>query len=72
MTAKLETVRSRLRKHKAKQEEMDMSATIDSGSNGTKVVFFSLKLFPHLPDFLFYKPLLESITIENSLKEKNQ
>ena len=48
-----------------------MSAMIDSGSNGTKVFFFSFKLFLHLPDFLFYKPLLESITIENSWKEKN-
>ena len=48
-----------------------MSATIDSGSNGTKVVFFSFKLFLHLTGFLFYKTLIESITIENSLKEKN-
>ena len=48
-----------------------MSATIDSGSNGTKVFFFSFKLSLHLPDFLLYKPLLESITIENSWKEKN-
>ena len=65
---------SRLRKNKAKQEEIDTSAMIDSGSNGTKVFFFSFKFFLHLPDFLFYKLLLESITIKRrklSLKEKN-
>ena len=64
ITAKPEMVRSRLRKNRAKREEIDVSATIDSGSNGTKVFFFSFKFVMHLSDFLFYKPLLESITIK--------
>ena len=38
--AKPEMVRSRLRKNRAKREEIDVSATIDSGSNGTEVFFF--------------------------------
>ena len=40
ITAKPEMVRSRLRKNRAKREEIDMSATIDSGSNGTEVFLF--------------------------------